>query len=349
MKLCAKDLIRSAAAKDASDVHIVCGLPVRCRIRGEIQNLTDERLTAEDCEAYARELAGKKYESIAQIGELDLALSIGSELRTRINLFRQQGAVSAAVRILHNHIRTPQELQLPPVIDSFSRLHSGIVLVTGETGSGKSTTLAALINEINKNRCAHIITLEDPIEYVYKPDKSIVNQRQVGTDTRSYADGLRMILREDPDIILIGEMRDRDTIETALTAAETGHLVFSTLHTNSAADTVDRIVSVFPAQQQPQIRMQLSLTLRAVVSQKLLPRYLQAGRIAACEIMVVNSAIANLIREGKTMQIDSYIGLGTKDGSIGMDAALKDMVRDGFISRDTALAFARDPERFSKV
>ena len=263
------DWIAQAKERRASDVHIVANLPVRCRVDGQLENLTAYPLSLEDCENLGRELAGKRYTEIEDIGELDLARSFPCGIRTRINLFRQQGSLSAAIRLLAERIPELEELNLPPVVGSFQDYRTGIVLVTGETGSGKSTTLAAVLNRINRTRSAHIITLEDPIEYVYTPDQCVINQRQVGTDTRSYADGLRAILREDPDVILIGEMRDLNTIETALTAAETGHLVFATLHTNSAADAIDRMVNVFPEGQQKQIRLQLSTTLRAVVSQQL--------------------------------------------------------------------------------
>ena len=237
-------LLEKAHGLHASDVHLVCGLPAKCRIDGAVTDLTDEVLTAQDCELYARALAGNVYETMSSIGELDLARSFPGIARTRVNLFRQQGCVSAAIRLLADHIPSLEELSL--VVADFAAYRSGIVLVTGETGSGKSTTLAALLDRINHSRPGHIITLEDPIEYVYTPDRCIINQREIGADTRSYADGLRAILREDPDVILIGEMRDLNTIETALTAAETGHLVFATLHTNSAADAVDRMVNVFP-------------------------------------------------------------------------------------------------------
>lgn len=270
-----------------------------------------------------------------------------AEREPRINLFRQQGAVSAAIRILADTIPEIEALNLPPVVSEFPEYRSGIILVTGETGSGKSTTLAAILNRINHTRRSHIITLEDPIEYIYEPDQCIINQREIGKDTRSYADGLRSILREDPDVILIGEMRDLNTIETALTAAETGHLVFATLHTNSAADSVDRMVNVFPEGQQRQIRLQLSTTLRAVLSQQLLPKR-AGGRAAACEVMMVNSAIKNLIREGKTPQIDSFITMNAQDGSITMDNALLKMVREGTVTYETALGYARDREAFSK-
>ena len=342
----AEILIAIAAEKEASDVHLIAGLPPKCRIDGQIRSLTDEPLSYEDCEELGRQLAGEHVRRIDQIGQLDFSATLAGR-RIRINLFRQQGAVSAAIRILADTIPEIEALNLPPVVSEFPEYRSGIILVTGETGSGKSTTLAAILNRINHTRRSHIITLEDPIEYIYEPDQCIINQREIGKDTRSYADGLRSILREDPDVILIGEMRDLNTIETALTAAETGHLVFATLHTNSAADSVDRMVNVFPEGQQRQIRLQLSTTLRAVLSQQLLPKR-AGGRAAACEVMMVNSAIKNLIREGKTPQIDSFITMNAQDGSITMDNALLKMVREGTVTYETALGYARDREAFSK-
>ena len=342
-----EELISKAQSAGASDIHLVCGLPVKCRIDGEMESLTPDVLTREDCETYARALAGDEYDSMRDIGEKDFSRSFACGARTRINLFRQRGAVSAAIRILSDRIPEIEELRLPAVMSEFPEYRSGIVLITGETGSGKSTTLAALLNRINRTRRGHIITLEDPIEYIYTPDKCVINQREIGTDTRSYADGLRAILREDPDVILIGEMRDLATIETAITAAETGHLVFATLHTNSAADSVDRMVNVFPEGQQKQIRLQVSTCLRAVVSQQLVVKKGGHGRQVACEVMVVNSAIKNLIREGKTPQIDSFITMNAQNGSITMDAALRKLVQEGAISEETALAAARDREAFA--
>ena len=343
------DWIARAQQERVSDVHIVAGLPVRGRVDGRLLDLTETPMSWEDCENVGRELAGSRFSEIERMGEVDLAKSFPCGVRTRINLFRQQGSLSAAIRLLAERIPELEELQLPPAVSNFENYRTGIVLVTGETGSGKSTTLASVLNRINHTRQAHIITLEDPIEYVYTPDKCIINQRQIGADTRSYADGLRSILREDPDVILIGEMRDLNTIETALTAAETGHLVFATLHTNSAADAIDRIVNVFPEGQQKQIRLQLSTTLRAVLSQQLLPRKSGKGRVAACEVMIVNSAIRNLIREGKTPQMESFIAMNAQNGSILMDAALQRLVRDGSVSQQTALSYARDPENFGKL
>ncbi len=342
-----EELITTARSDGASDIHLVCGLPPKYRLDGELVSMPFAPLSEEDCEDYAREIAGEEYEKIAKIGELDLAKTIAGE-RVRINLFRQQGSVSAALRILSSRIPKLQELGLPPVVQEFSSWNKGIILVTGETGSGKSTTLAAVLDEINHTRNEHIITLEDPIEYIYTPDRCIINQREIGTDTCSYADGLRAILREDPDIILIGEMRDPNTIETALTAAETGHLVFATLHTNSAPDAIDRIVGSFPAERQPQMRMELSTCLRAVLSQQLLPRKAQRGRVAACEVMVVNPAIRNLIREGKTPQMFSAMLSGASEGSVTMDNALIRMVREQLIDAKTAQEAAHDKEYMKK-
>ena len=284
------DFILQAQQKGASDLHIVCGLPIKCRLDGKMQTLSDTVPTQQDCEVLAQELAGAQFETIRESGELDLALTADCGVRVRANIFHAGGALSFAIRLLNDVIPEIEDLDLPPIALQLPTYPSGLVLITGETGSGKSTTLAAVLNRINHTACRHIITLEDPIEYIYTSDQCLINQREIGKDTASYADGLRAILREDPDVILIGEMRDLTTIEAALTAAETGHLVFATLHTNSAADAVDRIVSVFPDGRQRQIRTQLAATLRVVMSQQLVERQ-GGGRIAACEVMVVNAAI----------------------------------------------------------
>ena len=328
-------IVWQAQQQNASDVHIVNGLPLKCRIDGEIKNLSDDIVDFEACEALAKEIAGERYEEMRTTGELDKALTMPCGIRVRINAF--------AVRLLSDTIPEIEELELPAVAVKLPSYPSGLVLITGETGSGKSTTLAAVLNRINHTACKHIVTLEDPIEYVYIPDKCIINQREIGQDTASYADGLRAILREDPDVILIGEMRDLNTIEAALTAAETGHLVFATLHTNSAADAVDRIVSVFPDGKQKQIRMQLAATLRVVMAQQLVTR-IGGGRIAACEVMVINPAIQNLIREGKTPQMESFITMNSREGSILMDNALKNLLYEGKISEQTALENTRMPK-----
>ena len=323
-----EELIALAAEKRASDVHLIAGLPPKCRIDGRIETLTDGGLTREDCEEYGRQLAGNAADQIEAIGQLDFSASFAGR-RLRVNLFRQQGALSAAIRLLGSTIPNLSELGLPEAVNQFSSWNKGIILVTGETGSGKSTTLAAILNEINQNRPLHMIKLEDPIEYVYEPAQAIINQREVG---------------EDPDVILIGEMRDPATIETALMAAETGHLVFSTIHTNSAIDSIDRIVGVFPEDKQPQIRMQLSMTLRAVLSQQLVPRAGGQGRAAACELMMLTPAIRNLIRDGKTPQMQSYLLSSAKEGSITMDNFLIRMAKEGVITPQTAVDASQDPQ-----
>lgn len=342
-----EELIIKGHEAGASDVHIAANLPVKFRIDGQLVNLFDEVVTATECENYARELAGEHYDDIRYIGEWDGSDTIGG-LRVRINLFRANGHMSASLRILADHIPVLDSLGLPPAVKEFSSWEKGIVLVTGETGSGKSTTLAAILDEINHSRQQHIITLEDPIEYVYQPDRCLINQREIGQDTRTYADGLRAILREDPDIILIGEMRDAETMEIAMTAAETGHLVFATLHTNSAVDSVDRIIGSFPAEKQPQIRMQLSTTLRAVLSQQLLVRKGGHGRVCACEVMMVTPAIRNQIREGNTPQMQSSLLASANVGSITMDNCLIALVKSQIIDGMTAYHHALNPEYISQ-
>lgn len=336
-----QEIITMAQKERASDIHIVCGIPIRIRIDGRLCDLDDNVMSPEDCETYARALS-HNYDSISSIGELDLALSFPDGTRCRVNLFRQQGYVSAAIRILNDHIPEFRELGLPNPVRMFTEFNQGIVLVTGETGSGKSTTLACLLDKINHTQPKHIITLEDPIEYVYHSDQCIINQREIGQDTRSFQDGLKSVLREDPDIILIGEMRSLTTIETALVAAETGHLVFATLHTNSAADTVDRIVDVFPADQQTQIRMQLSMSIQAILCQQLLPHMSGRGRVLATEVMIANNAIRNLIREGKTPQIANAIATSGGDGNHLMDSSLITLFRQRKITSETAIRAAHD-------
>lgn len=341
-------MVNRAQTMNASDIHIVSGRPVRCRIDGQITTLDDRIISADECEEALRKLAGKNYALIEDMGELDMALTFECGARTRLNIFRSNGAVSAAIRILSCRIPEIEELRLPEAVELLPKYSNGLILVTGETGSGKSTTLAAVLSRINHTRAEHIITLEDPVEYVHIPDKCVINQREIGRDTASYADGLRAVLREDPDIILIGEMRDLDTIEAALTAAETGHLVFATLHTNSAADSIDRIISVFPEGKQKQIRMQLSATLRVVISQQLVPR-LSGGRAAVCEVMVVNDAIRTLVREGKTPQIENFITMNRQGGSILMDDALMKLAMEGEISREEAAERSKNSRSAEKI
>ncbi len=339
-----ESLIEQAAGLKASDLHLSFGVPPKARLDGELTDMPGcAPLTDDDCERLAEELLDRVMPST---GEVDLSLELAGR-RIRANLYRQSGHVSAALRLLADKIPELGDLGLPPAVQSLPELQRGIVLVTGETGSGKSTTLAAMLRRINETRRDHIITLEDPIEYIHKPDQCLIDQREIGRDTESYADGLRAILREDPDVILIGEMRDLITIETALTAAETGHLVFATLHTNSAADSIDRMVDVFPAERQRQIRMQLSMTLQAVLSQQLLPRR-GGGRVAACELMMVSPAVRNLIREGKTPQIANAVATSADLGSITMDNALIRLFKEKKIDAETARLAAHDPDYVKK-
>ncbi len=341
-----EELVAKAKADGASDIHLICGLSPKYRRNGEIADMGGEALTAEDCFAVARYLSGVEFERFERVGELDGADTFANN-RCRIHLFMQQGVPSLALRLLREEIPVLEQLNLPPAVAPLVDLHKGIVLVTGETGSGKSTTLAALLDAINHRFCRHIVTLEDPVEYVYKPDKCIINQREVGKDTESFAAGLRASLREDPDVILIGEMRDQETIETAITAAETGHLVFGTLHTGSASDAVDRIVQVFPEGAQQQIRLQLSMTLQAVLTQQLVPKK-TGGRALAAELMLVTDAIRNLIRSGNTPQIANAVATSAAIGGQTMDQALVKLVRSGQIGRDTALHYAHDADYVKK-
>lgn len=331
----------------ASDIHLVYNLPPKFRVNGTLVSASESILSHAELEQIAHDLAKDRFDEIARIGELDMAETIG-DVRVRINLFRSQGHISAALRLLSDVIPPLESLGLPKAVLDFPRLQRGIVIVTGETGSGKSTTLASLIDTINRTRAENIITMEDPVEYIYTPNRSIISQREIGSDTKSYSDALRAVLREDPDIILIGEMRDLDTIQTALTAAETGHLVFATLHTKSAADSIDRIVDVFPEGLQKQIRMQLSTTLAAVLSQQLLPRRDGGGRVLACELMMITPAIRNLIREGKTPQIASALATSAAAGSVTMDNALIELNRNRLIDAQTAREAAHDYDYVEK-
>ena len=343
-----EELIRQAREDGASDIHLIYGLPPMYRVAGRLLPMRGETLTDEACDALAHHLAGERYPQLLKTGELDGAATMEG-VRIRINLFRQQDHTSAALRLLSDQIPALEKLGLPPKVVELTEEERGIILVTGETGSGKSTTLAAMIDRINHQRAEHIITLEDPIEYLYIPDKCIFNQREIGRDTAGFSSGLRAALREDPDIILVGEMRDLDTIETALTAAETGHLVLATLHTGSASDSIDRMVDVFPEARQRQIRMQVSMTLKAVLSQQLLPAKDEQSRVCACELMVVTPAIRNLIREGKTPQIENALATSASEGAVTMDNAILNLFRGGKISLNTAKRAAHDADYLERL
>lgn len=333
-------LVTRAQRDGASDLHLISGLPPKYRLDGQITNMGTDLLTDGAVRSMAMELAGDEWDTYCREGELDAAAAIAG-CRCRIHIFSRQGVPSVALRLLRESIPALSSLGLPPAAMELVRMKKGIVLVTGETGSGKSTTLASMIDYINHTRQAHIVTLEDPVEYIYKADLCAINQREVGKDTRSFASGLRASLREDPDVILIGEMRDLETIETAITAAETGHLVFGTLHTGSAADSVDRMVQTFPEGEQNQIRLQLSMVLQAVITQQLLPKKTK-GRALACELMIVNDAIRNQIRTGNTPQITNTVATSRELGGQTMDQSLIQLSRAGQISRETAVEYAKD-------
>jgi twitching motility protein PilT len=335
-----EQLVTKAKEDGASDIHVICNLPPKYRKSGDLENMDETPVTKEECFALAKELAktDEAYNELLTTGELDSADSFSGN-RCRIHLFKQQGVPSLALRILSEHIPRLEDLGLPMAVMELPKLHKGIVLVTGETGSGKSTSLAAIMDNINHNYKRHIVTLEDPVEYMYTPDKCAINQREVGKDTQSFAMGLRASLREDPNVILIGEMRDRDTIETAITAAETGHLVFGTLHTGSAADSIDRMVQVFPEAAQQQIRLQLSMVLQAVLTQQLVQKK-GGGRALAAEYMIVTDAIRNLIRTGNTPQIANAVATSAEIGGQTMDQALIMLVKKGQITRENALHYA---------
>lgn len=343
------ELLKIAAQHKCSDLHITAGVPPVIRKHGSFAYMGDKTLSAEQTTLLAEQIISCEQNEILKTnGEVDLAVSIEGGYRFRINVFLQKGNISLAIRLLNSTIPSFADLGLPETVSRFADKSRGLVLVTGPTGSGKSTTLACMIDKINRERDEHIITLEEPIEYLHSHKKSIVNQRAVGEDTKSFAQGLRAALRQDPDVILIGEMRDLETISIALTAAETGHLVFSTLHTVGAAKTIDRIIDVFPPHQQQQIRTQLSTVLQGVISQQLIPKKDGNGRIAAVEVMVATPAVRNLIREGKTYQIPNVMLTGLAQGMKTMDQVIIELYRDRLISAEDALVYAIDSEHVRK-
>jgi twitching motility protein PilT len=340
-----KNLLRLVAQQNASDLHLVVGRYPTLRLDGKLYPLTQESiLSIEDTQAFSDVLLSEdNKKKLIQEGQIDFSYNFGDKARFRTNIFFQQGNISIAMRMVSGRLSTLEELNIPPMLYDFVRKAQGLLLITGPVGHGKSTTLSALIDFINHNEDKHIITIEDPIEYVYEQDRCIINQREVGRDTHSFADGLRSVFREDANVVLIGELRDLDTISTAMTAAETGHLILATLHTNDTAQTIDRIVDVFPTHQQNQIRSQLASVLLGVVSQRLLPR-VGGGRIPAVEIMINNHAVENLIRENKTYQIDSVIETSLREGMLSLDKSLVDLVQRGLITLDDALVYSKNRE-----
>lgn len=325
-------LLTNAVTSEASDIHLSVGSLPAYRIHGELTKIGNVPLEAKDTETMAKRLIGEKWETFQALGELDFSFEIEHISRFRVNAFKQKGNISIAARIIPQTIPTIEKLQLPIVLNKLALKPQGLILVTGPTGSGKSTTLAAMIDYVNRNTKKHIITLEDPIEYIHCHKQSLIQQREVGTDTNSFANGLRAALRQDPDIILVGEMRDLETISTAITAAETGHLVLATLHTNSAKETINRIVDVFPPYQQGQIRIQLASVLEAIISQRLFKRADIPGRIAATEILLGHPSVSNLIRNEKVDQIDNVIQTSKSLGMHTLEMSIKQLLSEGKVS-----------------
>ncbi len=354
MDLMIEELMEQLVQGGGSDLHIATGQPPYGRFNGELRPMTNTPLSEEACNKLIFSmLNNSQRKTLEQTWELDCAYGLKGIARFRVNVYRQKGSYAACLRALGSNIPSIEVLNLPPVVVETSKRPRGLVLVTGPTGSGKTTTLAALLNHINHTRSEHILTIEDPIEFIYKSDLSLVHQRQLNEDTRSFGNALRAALREDPDVILVGEMRDLETIQLAISAAETGHLVFGTLHTSSAAQTIDRIVDVFPPAQQTQIRVQLSGSLVAILSQTLCrrenPQPGEFGRVMAQEILINTPATANLIREGKTAQLYSQIQTGGELGMQTLEKALANLIKQGEISRAEALAKSSRPNELEQL
>jgi len=345
-----KNLLRMVAQQNASDLHLVVGRYPTVRIDGKLIPLSQENLlTAEETISLSDSIMSEdNKKELLEKGQVDFSYNFEDKARFRVNVFYQKGNVSLAMRLITSRIRSLEELNLPATLYEFMKYSQGLLLVTGPVGHGKSTTSAALLDYLNHNESKHIVTIEDPIEYLYDQDRCIINQREVGRDTHSFGEGVRAVFREDANVVFIGELRDLDTISTAITAAETGHLIIATLHTNSASQTIDRIVDIFPAHQQNQVRSQLASVLLGVVSQRLIPK-VGGGRIPALEIMIKNSAVENLIRENKSYQIDSVIETSLKDGMISLDRSLASMVQRGIITADSAFVYAGNREYFQML
>ena len=349
-----EDLMEQLVEMGGSDMHLSAGLPPYFRISGKLTPIGDEPMTAEECQRLIFSMLNNtQRKTLEQTWELDCSYGVKGLARFRVNVYKDRGTYAACLRALSSKIPSFEALGLPDVVREMAEKPRGLILVTGPTGSGKTTTLAAMIDMINRTRAEHILTVEDPIEFVYPPIKSVIHQRQLGEDTKSFSNALRSALREDPDIILVGEMRDLETIHLAITAAETGHLVMGTLHTSSAAQTVDRMIDVFPADKQTQVRVQLSNSLVAVFSQTLVqkanPKPGEFGRCMAQEILVTTPGISNLIREGKTAQIYSAIQTGAKLGMITLEKALADLVQAGTISFEAAASKTSKPDELQRL
>ena len=345
-------LLTAAVNQDASDIFLIPGMPAAFKIHGQIEPIDERKILPGEMDHFIRAIyaltGGRDMERVLRTGDDDFSFSIQGLSRFRASVMKQRGSLAAVIRLVRFDLPSPENLHIPESIMKLSQLPRGLVLVTGPAGSGKSTTLACIIDRINRTRNAHVITLEDPIEFLHRHQKSVVTQREIGLDTDSYVDGLRAALRQAPDVILLGEMRDYETIRIAMTAAETGHLVISTLHTTGAANTIDRIIDIFPANAQQQIRVQLSMVLQAVVSQQLVPTTDGLLR-PAFELMLLTKAIRNLIRESKIQQIDSIIASGGAQGMMTMDGSPRQPRSDGVISADTAITYSQDSERMKNM
>ncbi len=343
------ELLSIAVESGASDLHLTVASPPIMRVNGKLIRMMDNNLTPDDTLRIIQEILKPEQITVfEERGELDLSYSHPGLGRFRVNIFKQRGSYGMALRVVALKIPSMESLKLPPILKELAKKQRGLILVTGPTGSGKSTTLAAMIDYMNQNRNDHILTIEDPIEYLHKHNKSIVNQREIGHDSQTFANALRAALRQDPDIILVGEMRDLETIATAITAAETGHLVLSTLHTIGAAKTVDRIIDVFPPHQQQQIRIQLASVIEAVISQQILPKADGSGRVAAFEVMTANTAVRNLVREGKTHQIQTVIQTGSNAGMQTMDASLLELYKNRVIDKENLRKYSVDTDMVMK-
>ncbi|MBU0576479.1 type IV pilus twitching motility protein PilT [Patescibacteria group bacterium] len=344
------DMLNLLVEQEGSDLHIVANAPPTLRISGELKPIEGTPvLSPQQTSTLITPLLTKEQQDyIALHKELDFGYQFSAHGRFRVNVYHARGAIAAALRLIPKTIRSIDELKLPEIFHQFTAYRQGLVLVTGPTGEGKTTTLAAVIEEINQQRAEHILTIEDPIEFIYESKKSIISQREMNQDTQDWSLALRSAMREDPDVVLVGEIRDYETIASAITVAETGHLVFTTLHTNTAAQTIDRIVDVFPAHQQSQIRQQLAGSIKAVVSQRLIPS-IQGGRVAGVEVMLANSAVRNLIRESKTHQIDNVIQTTGAEGMILMEASLLKRVREGLVSVEIAREYSFRPDMFDQL
>ncbi len=350
MALQINTLLQTAVERKASDLHLSVGLAPIIRLYGELLPLDAPKLGPPDTADLAKQIMNEKQRAaFEEKGELDMAYSCPGLARFRVNVYRQRGSIAIAMRVVNTEIPSTEELRLPEVVKKFSRFRRGLLLVTGPTGSGKSTTQASIIDLINQERNCHIITLEDPIEYLHRNKNSMINQREIGQDSKDFATGLRSALRQDPDVILVGEMRDLETISIAITAAETGHLVIATLHTMDTVQTIDRVIDVFPPHYKQQVRIQMSNILVGVLAQRLLRLREGQGQIPAVEILLANPAVCNIIREGKIHQLYSAIQTGGRQGMQLMDSHLEELCRRGLVDRQTALESATDPEELVKV